>query len=105
MPKTVKYELKYLSGGKPSISDIKSSESLAFAKALESVWGVAPVYKREGGSIGVVPDLQTTLDVDSILGGFGLPDDNIHAPNERLHLPTWYKGIDSLVYFFYNLRK
>lgn len=105
MPKTVKYELKYLSGGKASLSDIKSPESLAFAKALQSAWGVAPVYKREGGSVGVVPDLQTTLGVDSILGGFGLPDDNIHAPNERLHLPTWYKGIDSLVYFFYNLRK
>lgn len=105
MPKTVKYELKYLSGGKPSISDVKSPESLAFAKALETIWGVPPVYKREGGSVGVVPDLQTVLGVDSILGGFGLPDDNIHAPNERLHLPTWYRGIDSLINFFFNLEK
>ncbi|MHC1741026.1 MAG: dipeptidase [Anaerolineaceae bacterium] len=105
MPKTVRYELKYLSGSKPSISDIKSSESLAFAKALESVWGIKPVYKREGGSIGVVPDFQELLGVDSILGGFGLPDDNIHAPNERLHLPTWYRGINSVIHFFYNVRK
>ncbi len=105
MPPTVRYELKYLSGGKPSISDTKSAESLAFAKGLEAVWGCAPVYKREGGSVGVVPDLQEILNIDSILGGFGLPDDNIHAPNEHLHLPTWYNGIDSLIHFYYNLRK
>lgn len=103
MPKTVKYELKLLSGGKPSISDTNSAETQAYAKALEQVWGTKPVYKREGGSIGVVPDLQELLGMDSILTGFGLPDDNIHAPNEHLHLPTWYKGIDSIVHFFYNL--
>jgi acetylornithine deacetylase/succinyl-diaminopimelate desuccinylase-like protein len=105
MPKTVKYELKYLSGCKPSISNTKSPESIAFAKALKSAWGVPPIYKREGGSVGVVTDLQNEVGVDSILGGFGLPDDNIHAPNERLHLPTWYIGIDALIHFFYNLKK
>ena len=103
MPKTVTFELKLLSGGKPSISDTNSAETQAYAKALEMVWGTKPVYKREGGSIGVVPDLQELLGMDSILTGFGLPDDNIHAPNEHLHLPTWYKGIDSIVHFFYNL--
>jgi acetylornithine deacetylase/succinyl-diaminopimelate desuccinylase-like protein len=105
MPETVKYELKMLSGGKPSISDTKLAESLAFAKALQSVWGTAPIYKREGGSISVVADLQESLGIDSILSGFGLPDDNIHAPNERLHLPTWHKGIDSLIHFFFNVKK
>ena len=105
MPNTVRYEFKLLSGGKPSISDIKSVESLALAKALQTVWGIPPVYKREGGSISVVADLQDALGIDSILTGFGLPDDNIHAPNERLHLPTWYKGIDALIHFFYNAKK
>ena len=105
VPQTVKYELKLLSGGKPSISDTNSTECAAYAKALETIWGVKPVYKREGGSIGVVPDLQELLKMDSILTGFGLPDDNIHAPNEHLHLPTWYKGIDSIIHFFYNLVK
>lgn len=105
VPNTVKYDLKLLSGGKPSISDTNSAECAAYAKALETVWGVKPVYKREGGSIGVVPDLQELLKMDSILTGFGLPDDNIHAPNEHLHLPTWYKGIDSIIHFFYNLVK
>lgn len=103
-PNTVRWELKMLSGGKPSISDIHSKESLALAAAQETVWGVKPIYKREGGSISVVADMQQTLGIDSILTGFGLPDDNIHAPNERLHLPTWHKGIEALIHFFFNTK-
>jgi acetylornithine deacetylase/succinyl-diaminopimelate desuccinylase-like protein len=104
-PKTVRWELKMLSFGYPSISDTQSSESKALANALESVWGSKPVFKREGGSISVVADLQKELGLESLLTGFGLPDDNVHAPNEHLHLPTWYKGIDTLIHFFYNARK
>jgi len=47
--------------------------------------------------------MQSILGKASILSGFGLPDDNLHAPNEKLHLPTWYRGIDVLIHFFYNL--
>jgi len=101
-PKTVRYELDMLGGGYPSISDINAPGAQALAKALEQVWGVRPVYKREGGSIPVVADMQKILGFDSVLTGFGLPDDNQHAPNEKLHLPTWYKGIDALIHFFYN---
>jgi acetylornithine deacetylase/succinyl-diaminopimelate desuccinylase-like protein len=104
-PKSVRWELKLLSFGHPSISDIKSNESLALANALETVWGVKPIYKREGGSISVVADMQKSLGIDSLLSGFGLPDDNIHAPNEHLHLPTWYNGIDALIRFFFNAKK
>jgi acetylornithine deacetylase/succinyl-diaminopimelate desuccinylase-like protein len=56
-----------------------------------------------GGSIPVVADMQEILGVNSVLSGFGLPDDNLHAPNEKLSLGTWYKGIDALIHFFYNL--
>jgi acetylornithine deacetylase/succinyl-diaminopimelate desuccinylase-like protein len=52
----------------------------------------------------VVVQLQNHVGADSILSGFGLPDDNIHSPNEKLHLPTWYKGIAALIHFFYNLK-
>jgi len=41
--------------------------------------------------------------VDSVIAGFGLDDCNMHSPNENLHLPTWYKGIETLVHFFYNV--
>jgi acetylornithine deacetylase/succinyl-diaminopimelate desuccinylase-like protein len=47
--------------------------------------------------------MQRILGVDSVLTGFGLPGDNIHAPNEHLHLNTWYRGIDALIHFLFNL--
>ncbi len=103
IPDTVHWELEMLSGGYPSISDITIPETLALSKALETVWGKKPIFKREGGSVPVVADMQQILGIDSVLTGFGLPDDNIHSPNERLHLPTWRKGIDSLIHFFMNL--
>lgn len=104
-PATIRWELTKLSGGSPSISDISTAESLALAKSFEEVWGVKTTYKREGGSVPVVADMQQTLHIDSVLTGFGLPDDNIHSPNEKLHLPTWYKGIDALIRFFYNVKR
>ncbi len=102
VPDTVRWELIQHSGGLPSISSITSPGAIAIRDALETVWGQAPLYKREGGSVPVVADMQDILGVDSVLTGFGLPDDNIHAPNEKLHLPTWYCGIDALVHFFFN---
>lgn len=102
VPPTIRWELKQHSGGLPSISSTTSPGAQAIRKALETVWGKEPLYKREGGSVPVVADMQDVLGVDSVLTGFGLPDDNIHAPNEKLHLPTWRRGIDALIHFFYN---
>jgi len=99
----IRWELTPMSGGPACITDRTSIYTQALARALQSVRGKAPSYKREGGSVPVVASMQQMLGVDSVLTGFGLPDDNIHAPNERLHLPTWYNGIDSLIHFFYNL--
>lgn len=103
IPATVRWELEMLSGGHPSISDVTIPETVALSKALEDTWKKKPVYKREGGSVPVVADMQQILGIDSVLTGFGLPDDNIHSPNERLHLPTWRKGIEALINFFMNL--
>ncbi|MCS7009984.1 MAG: dipeptidase [Anaerolineales bacterium] len=102
-PKTVRWELVEMHGGNPSISERNHPAVQAFAQALETVWGVRPYFKREGGSIPVVSLVQDLLGVESVIGGFGLPDDNFHGPNEKLHLPTWYKGIEALVHFFLNL--
>jgi acetylornithine deacetylase/succinyl-diaminopimelate desuccinylase-like protein len=62
-----------------------------------------PFYRREGGSIGAVAMLQQICGVESVLVGMGLPSDNVHSPNEHMHLPTWYKGIDAFIHFFYNM--
>lgn len=102
-PQTIRWELSSMASGPASLSNPRHYGSQALASALETSWGVAPVYKREGGSVPVVADMQTLLGVESVLTGFGLPDDNLHAPNEKLHLPTWYKGITALIHFFYNI--
>lgn len=102
LPATITWELKYLGGGSPSISDINHPAIHALSAAFESVWGVKPVYKREGGSVPITSDFQKILQVESVLTGFGLPSDLIHSPNEHLHLPTWEKGIIGLIRFFYN---
>lgn len=104
-PKTIRWEVEKISTGSPSISDLQLNETKALIKALRTVWGVDPVYKREGGSVPVVADMQEILGIDSVLTGFGLPDDNIHSPNEKLDLPTWYKGMEALIHFFFNSKK
>ncbi len=102
-PKTVRWEVTSMAGGAASISDPNLPATQALARALETEWGSHPVYKREGGSVPVVGDMQRILGADSVLTGFGLPDDNLHAPNEKLHLPTWYKGINALIHFIFNI--
>ncbi len=104
-PTTIRWELKEISSGSPSLSDITLPETKAMFKSLKEIWKVDPVYKREGGSISVVADMQEVLGIDSVLTGFGLPDDNIHSPNEKLDLPTWHKGVQALIYFFFNARR
>ena len=103
-PRDIRWELKSLSGSPASISDRNNPGVQAMEKALETVWDQRPYFKREGGSIPVVGDMQRLLGVESVICGFGLPDDNVHAPNEKQNLPTWYRGIDAYIHFFLNLR-
>jgi acetylornithine deacetylase/succinyl-diaminopimelate desuccinylase-like protein len=102
-PKTVKWELTTFASGEAVLVDINHPAVKALFQALEKVWGTQPVYKRDGGSVPVVLDMRRILGIESVLTGFGLPDDNLHAPNEKLDLPTWYRGIEALIHFFYNL--
>lgn len=103
-PKTIKWELTNLHNAGAALVETDSAGVQALAQALETVWGKRPYYKREGGSIGSVVLLQKYVGADSLLTGFGLPDDNVHSPNERLHLPTWYKGMEAFTHFFYNFK-
>ena len=103
-PKDVRWELLLLQSNPPAIADRRSRGVAALSRALEMAWGKRPLFRREGGSIPVVALLQKHMGVESALTGFGLPDDNLHAPNEKLHLPTWRIGIEALIHFFYNLQ-
>ena len=104
-PKDIRWELLSLHHAGTAITDLNSAGVKAMADGLKTVWGKRPLFRREGGSIGAVAQLQEFAGIESVLTGFGLPEDNIHSPNERLHLPTWYKGIDSLIHFFFNMEK
>lgn len=77
----------------------------AAAQALAETFGRPTVYMRSGGSIPVVGLFQQALGIPSVLMGFGLPDDNLHAPNEKFHLPNLYKGIESVSKFLTVLTK
>jgi acetylornithine deacetylase/succinyl-diaminopimelate desuccinylase-like protein len=103
VPHSVKWELDYLSGSPGTVLNRDTPGVQALSKAFNTVWGRPPVFAWEGGSVPVVGEMQKILGIDSILTGFGLPDDHIHSPNERLHLPTWTRGIDSVIHFLYNL--
>jgi acetylornithine deacetylase/succinyl-diaminopimelate desuccinylase-like protein len=103
MPPTVRWEVIKMSGGLPSLTNPNLPETKAMSKAMETVWGIPPILKREGGSIPVVSDMQEILGVESVLTGFGMPEDAIHSPNESQHLPTFHRGIESIVHFLYNL--
>jgi acetylornithine deacetylase/succinyl-diaminopimelate desuccinylase-like protein len=103
VPATVRYEVKYLNKGLPSVTNRNMPAVKALNQAMESVFGKRPVFRREGGSIPVTAQISELLGIDSVLTGFGLTDDNMHAPNEKIHLPTFYQGIDTLIHFFCNL--
>jgi len=103
MPPTVRYEVLDLAAAPASISDRSSDHVEAMAQAMETMWGQRPVFKREGGTVPVVAMFQQYLGVEAVNVGFALPDDNMHSPNEKLHLPTWRRGIETLIHFFYNL--
>ncbi len=104
-PDTVRWELTPMAGAPASLLQTDMPATKALADALERAWNKKPVYKREGGSIPIVYHMQNILGSDSILSGFGLPEDNVHAPNEKLDLPTWYTGINALIHFFINMQE
>jgi acetylornithine deacetylase/succinyl-diaminopimelate desuccinylase-like protein len=96
-PPTVQWEVEPLAGAPASIARRDIPGVTALSRALESTWGTRPVFRREGGSVPVVGQMQDILGIESVLTGFGLPDDNLHAPNEKIHLPTFYRGIDAII--------
>jgi acetylornithine deacetylase/succinyl-diaminopimelate desuccinylase-like protein len=103
MPPTVKWELERLVGAPAIITDRGLTEVTAMSRALQTAFGTSPIFQRAGGGIGAVLMFKQTLGIDSVLTGFSLFDDNIHGPNEKLHLPTWRKGMLALVHFFHHL--
>lgn len=103
LPKTVTWELQYLMGNPAVITDRKSQYVHAMKNALQTIFGKEPILQRSGGGIGAVLMMKEALGIDSVLTGFSLHDDNFHGPNEKLHLPTWRKGMKAIVQFLHNI--
>jgi acetylornithine deacetylase/succinyl-diaminopimelate desuccinylase-like protein len=77
----------------------------AATKALKQVWKKDTVFVGGGGSIPIVGDFERHLKIPTVMMGFGLPDDNLHAPNEKFHLANFHRGIETIITFFEELGK
>jgi acetylornithine deacetylase/succinyl-diaminopimelate desuccinylase-like protein len=92
-PKTVEVKVTRMHGGKPWMTSYDNPFVKAAGRAIEKGFGQKPVYTREGGSIPVVSTFQEELGLPSVLFGVGLPDENAHAPNEKLDVGNFHSGI------------
>ncbi|MGB7217944.1 MAG: dipeptidase [Vicinamibacterales bacterium] len=92
-PKTVELKVTRMHGGKPWMASYDNVFIQAAGRAIEKGFGKKPVFVREGGSIPVVSTFQEELGLPSVLFGVGLPDENAHAPNEKLDLGNFHNGI------------
>lgn len=99
-PPTVELEVRRLGAARPAVVDYRAPAVQAMAQALAQGFGALPLYIRGGGSLPIVRSFQEVLGVPVILIGFGLPDDNTHAPNEKYHVPNFYRGIETLIHYF-----
>jgi acetylornithine deacetylase/succinyl-diaminopimelate desuccinylase-like protein len=99
VPAGVTVDVRLLSAGDASLIRVDNPYVQAATRALHEVWGKDTVFIRCGGSVPIVGDFDRFLNAPSVMMGFGLPDDNIHAPNEKFCLKNFELGIESSVRF------
>ncbi len=98
-PNGIQVEVRLIHSGGPIVVSTDNSYVKAAVAAMREVFGKETVFVRGGGSIPVVGDFVRHLQIPAVLMGFGLPDDNLHAPNEKFHLANFHRGIESIVRF------
>lgn len=104
VPSTVRWEVKRMTVSAPGVLlDRDTVAARAASQALRDTFGSDPIFIAQGGSVPIVTMIQEKLGIDSVMLGFGLPDDKIHGPNEKLHLPNYYRGIEAFIRFFENI--
>jgi acetylornithine deacetylase/succinyl-diaminopimelate desuccinylase-like protein len=99
-PRGVKVKVKSLHGGQGYVSPTDTVAYQAASKAIEKSFGKKPIPSRTGGSIPIISDFEEVLEIKTILLGFGLESDAIHSPNERFPLQNFFKGIETIPWFF-----
>jgi acetylornithine deacetylase/succinyl-diaminopimelate desuccinylase-like protein len=103
LPKTVTFKFTVHSTGKPWVAPFTHPFFEVAHKALEKGFGKRAVFIREGGSIPFVTQMHDTFKVPCVLIGFGLPDENAHAPDEHLSLENYFGGIRAMAHFYQGL--
>jgi acetylornithine deacetylase/succinyl-diaminopimelate desuccinylase-like protein len=104
-PTTVQSFVRKQFSAKPAMINRTHPAIRAACVAYQLGFGNTPVFQRSGGTLPVVAMLRDSLGIDTIMMGFALPDDAIHAPNENFHLPNFYKGISTSIHFMAEMRK
>jgi acetylornithine deacetylase/succinyl-diaminopimelate desuccinylase-like protein len=99
-PKTVELSITRMHGGKPWMTAFDNPFVQAAGRAIEAGFGQRPVFNREGGSIPVVSTFQEELGLPCVLFGVGLPDENAHAPDEKLDLGNFHNGVIASAYLY-----
>lgn len=102
-PAGVTVTVRNLHGGEGVLVSPDSAPMQAAAQALKEVYGKDPVLIREGGSVPIAALFSEILGVPVVLMGFGLPDDNLHAPNEKYSLDQFYKGMRTVASFLQKM--
>jgi acetylornithine deacetylase/succinyl-diaminopimelate desuccinylase-like protein len=104
-PAGITLDIRLVHSGEALVIGTNNPFVQAATRALKRVWKKDTVFVRSGGSIPIVGDFERHLKIPSVMMGFGLPDDNLHAPNEKFHLANFYRGIESVIGFFEELAK
>jgi acetylornithine deacetylase/succinyl-diaminopimelate desuccinylase-like protein len=104
-PKSVELKVTRMHGGKPWMASYEHPFIQAAGRAIEKGFGRKPVFTREGGSIPVVSTFQEELGLPSVLFGVGLPDENAHAPNEKLDVSNFHNGIIASAVLYEEIAK
>ena len=89
--------------GAPFVTPLDHPAIQSAGRAAAKVYGAETAFIRSGGSIPIVADFNQLLNVPVVLLGFGLENENIHAPNEHFHLENFYKGMETLCTYWYDL--
>src|SRR5246127_1979013 len=102
-PKGVTVEVRMIHSGDAIVVGTDNPYVTAAKDAMREVFGKETVFVRGGGSIPIVGDIERHLKIPAVMMGFGLPDDNLHAPNEKFHIANFFRGIESIIRMFDRL--
>jgi acetylornithine deacetylase/succinyl-diaminopimelate desuccinylase-like protein len=98
-PPTVTLDVKVLSASHPVLIDYRAGAIQAASRAFEAAFGALAAFTIGGGTLPVAADLQEALRAPLVITGFGLPDDNMHAPNEKLNLDCFARGCEMIAHY------